>query len=162
MAEVRFPAREKNCYLLHSVQTGCGAHPASYEMGTTWFPAGVKCPGREADHSSPSSAELKNGGTIPSLPHVSSQRGFQLIEPRDNLPYLCLGSLCLALCLKFFVETGYLCAIANLCAGTGGYRKFCSLNSDQLRSASNPLSLSPIAWQIFPHTKCCNTKFSGK
>jgi hypothetical protein len=31
---------------------------------------GAKRPGREADHSPPSSAEVKNGGAIPPLPHV--------------------------------------------------------------------------------------------
>jgi hypothetical protein len=36
------------------VQTGSGAHPASYPMGT-----GGSFPGREAEHSNPSSAEVK-------------------------------------------------------------------------------------------------------
>jgi hypothetical protein len=38
------------------VQTGSGAHPASYAMGT----GGKARPGRDADHSPPSSAEVKN------------------------------------------------------------------------------------------------------
>jgi hypothetical protein len=50
---------------VHNVQTGSGAHPASYQMG-------IKRPGREADHSPPSSAEVKNGGALPPLPHMSS------------------------------------------------------------------------------------------
>jgi hypothetical protein len=33
---------------------------------------GVKSPGRVADHSSPSTAEVKNGGAILPLPHTSS------------------------------------------------------------------------------------------
>jgi hypothetical protein len=33
-AGVQFPARGKRFSLLHSVQTGSGAHPASYPMGT--------------------------------------------------------------------------------------------------------------------------------
>jgi hypothetical protein len=33
---------------------------------------GAKRLGREADHSPPSSAEVKNGGAMPSLPHTSS------------------------------------------------------------------------------------------
>ena len=37
-----------------TVQTGPGAHPASYTMGTWSFP-GVKRPGRGADHPPPSS-----------------------------------------------------------------------------------------------------------
>jgi hypothetical protein len=44
-----------------------------------WLP-GVVFPGlkrqrRESDHSPPSSAEVKNGGAIPPLPHTSSWRG---------------------------------------------------------------------------------------
>jgi hypothetical protein len=33
-AGVRFPAETTNIYLLHCVQTGSGAHPVSYPMGT--------------------------------------------------------------------------------------------------------------------------------
>jgi hypothetical protein len=36
---------------------------------------GVKQPGLEADHSPLLSAEVKNGGTIPVLAHMSSWRG---------------------------------------------------------------------------------------
>jgi hypothetical protein len=43
---------------LHAVQTGSGAHPASYPMGTGG--GGVKRPGRQADHSPLYSAEDKN------------------------------------------------------------------------------------------------------
>jgi hypothetical protein len=42
--------------LLHLVQTGSGA---SYPMGTGALSMGVKRPGREADHSPSSSAEVK-------------------------------------------------------------------------------------------------------
>jgi hypothetical protein len=35
----------------------------------------VKLRGREADHSSPSTAEIKNGGATSPLPHTSSWRG---------------------------------------------------------------------------------------
>jgi hypothetical protein len=45
--------------LHHRVQNGCGAHPASYPMGTRGSSLGVKRLGREADHSPPSSAEVK-------------------------------------------------------------------------------------------------------
>ena len=40
------------------VQTGPGAHPASYTVGTGSF-LGVKRPGRGADHPSQSSAEVE-------------------------------------------------------------------------------------------------------
>jgi hypothetical protein len=43
------------------IQTGSGAHPAYYPMGTGGpFPGGKARPGRDADHSPPSSAEVKN------------------------------------------------------------------------------------------------------
>jgi hypothetical protein len=43
------------------VQTGSGAHPASYPKGTRdSFPGGKARPGRDADHSPLSSAEVKN------------------------------------------------------------------------------------------------------
>jgi hypothetical protein len=60
---------------LTSVQTGSGAHSASYPMDTGVHSAGLKGLGREADHSPPSSAEAKNDGAISSLPHTSSLRG---------------------------------------------------------------------------------------
>jgi hypothetical protein len=42
------------------VQTGSGAHPASCTVGTGGsFPGGKRRPGRDADHSPPSSAEVK-------------------------------------------------------------------------------------------------------
>jgi hypothetical protein len=39
---------------------------------------------READHSPPSSAEVKKGGAIPPLPHMSSWHSDSLINHRDN------------------------------------------------------------------------------
>jgi hypothetical protein len=43
------------------VQTGSGAHPASCPMGTGVLSPGVKArPGRDVDHSPPSSAEVVN------------------------------------------------------------------------------------------------------
>jgi hypothetical protein len=48
--------------LLHVVQTGSEAHPASYPMGIGGvgvLSPGVKRKGREADHSPPTSAEVK-------------------------------------------------------------------------------------------------------
>jgi hypothetical protein len=48
--------------------TGSGAHPASYSMGTE---RGKARPGRDVDHSPPSSAEVKNEQELYLLPpHV--------------------------------------------------------------------------------------------
>jgi hypothetical protein len=48
-----------NFSLHHHVQTTSGAHPASYPRGTRALSLGVKWVGHEADHSPPSSAEIK-------------------------------------------------------------------------------------------------------
>jgi hypothetical protein len=60
MAGVRFPTEAEDFSSNLWVQTGSGAHPASYIMGTGGpFPGGKERPGRDADHSPPSSAEVK-------------------------------------------------------------------------------------------------------
>jgi len=48
MGKVRFPAGARNFFLLQNAQTGPGSHPATWE----------KWPGRKADHSPTSSAEV--------------------------------------------------------------------------------------------------------
>jgi hypothetical protein len=58
---VWFLVWEREFSILHNVQTGSGAHPAYYAVGT----------GGEVDHSPPSAAEVKNGGAVPSLSHKS-------------------------------------------------------------------------------------------
>jgi hypothetical protein len=65
------PGSERFSFL-HNAKSGSRAHPPSYPMGTGAFPSGVKGQGREADYSPPSRAEIKNGGAIPSLPHMFS------------------------------------------------------------------------------------------
>jgi hypothetical protein len=47
------------------------------------FP-GITQPGREADHSPPSSAEVKNGGAIAPFPHMSSWHSAYLINSDDD------------------------------------------------------------------------------
>jgi len=51
----------------------------SIQPRTQWVPGAlyprVKPPGRKADHSPPSSAELRMRGAIPPIPHASSWRG---------------------------------------------------------------------------------------
>jgi hypothetical protein len=58
------------------VQTGSGAHPASYPMGTGGsFPGSKARPGRDANHSPPFSAEVKNEKELYLLsPHVPPWR----------------------------------------------------------------------------------------
>jgi hypothetical protein len=59
--EVRSPAETKEFSCILCVQSGSGAHPDSCTMGTGGPFSGTKVlPGRDADHSPPSSAEVKN------------------------------------------------------------------------------------------------------
>jgi hypothetical protein len=58
-SRIRFPAGAGNFSLHHRFQNGSGAHPASYPMSTRVSFPGGKAGGREADHSPPSSAEVK-------------------------------------------------------------------------------------------------------
>jgi hypothetical protein len=55
-------------------QTASLAHPSFYPAGTGGSFTEVKRPECEADHSLPSSAEEKNVGIIPPLPHTSAWR----------------------------------------------------------------------------------------
>jgi hypothetical protein len=58
---VRSPAGAKDFSYSLCVQTGSGAHLASCTMGNGGpFPGGKARPGRDADHSPPSSAEVVN------------------------------------------------------------------------------------------------------
>jgi hypothetical protein len=41
----------------------------------------------EADHSPPSSAEVRNGGAIPLLPHTYPWHGAEAIKNGDNFPF---------------------------------------------------------------------------
>jgi hypothetical protein len=59
-AGVRSPTEAEDFSSNLCVQTGSGAHPASYTVGTGGsFRGGKARPGRDADHSPPSGAEVK-------------------------------------------------------------------------------------------------------
>jgi hypothetical protein len=57
------PGRGKECFLLHSIQAGYWAQAVSYPMVLEAISSWVKRPAREADHSPPSNAEVKNTRT---------------------------------------------------------------------------------------------------
>jgi hypothetical protein len=84
-SRVRFPAGAANFSLHHRAQNDSRAHPASYPMGTRTISLGVKRPGREADHSPPSSAEVKEWVELYlHSPNMPSLHGAQL-KQRDDL-----------------------------------------------------------------------------
>jgi hypothetical protein len=68
---VQLPAGERDVALLCSIQTSSRAHPVSYPMDTGGGSPWIKQPGCEADHSSSSGTEIKNGEAIPLLPKTS-------------------------------------------------------------------------------------------
>jgi hypothetical protein len=80
------PGGVRNVSLRHRVQTGSWAHPASYPMGTRVSFSGGKWPGREADHSPPSSAEVKECVELYlHSPKTPSWRGAQLQKAQGQL-----------------------------------------------------------------------------
>jgi hypothetical protein len=79
---VRFPVGAGNFSLHHRVQNGSGDHPASYPVGTRGSFPGGKRPGREADHSPPSSAEVKNAWSYTSTPQYVFM-AWCLVKHRD-------------------------------------------------------------------------------
>jgi hypothetical protein len=67
---VRFPAGAGNFSLHHRVQNGSGAHQPPIQWVPGALSLGVKRPRREADHSPPSSAEVKNAWSYTSTPPI--------------------------------------------------------------------------------------------
>jgi hypothetical protein len=65
------PGRDKRVF---SAQTDSEAHPASHPIITGYLSPEVKRLGREADDLPPSSAEVKDAGSMPPLSHTSSRR----------------------------------------------------------------------------------------
>jgi hypothetical protein len=60
MPGVRARQGQKIFLFSYTVQTGSGAHPASYSVSIGDLSRGLRRPGREVDHSPPFSAEVKN------------------------------------------------------------------------------------------------------
>jgi hypothetical protein len=69
----RSPTEAEDFYSNLCVQAGSGAHPASCTVGTGGsFPGRKARPGRDADHSPPSSAEVKE--RVGAIPPVTQMR----------------------------------------------------------------------------------------
>jgi hypothetical protein len=71
-----------NFFLRHRLQTGSEAHPVSYPVSTR-----DSFPGGEADHSPPSSAEVKNVWSYTSTPQYVFMV-WSLVKHRDILPFM--------------------------------------------------------------------------
>jgi hypothetical protein len=81
---VRSPTEAEDFSSNLCVQTGSGAHPASYTLGTGGsLPGGRARPGRDADHSPPSSAEVKKEQEL----HLLSPKCASMACNRTTLPF---------------------------------------------------------------------------
>jgi hypothetical protein len=95
----RFQVGTRDFSLLHNVQTGSRVHPTSCTVGNGTLFLRVKRPGCEADLSPPSSAEVKNGGTIPPLIRLS--RSLRLIGLWHPLWAAAASSYFLSPCIPY-------------------------------------------------------------
>jgi hypothetical protein len=87
-SRVRFPAGGGDFSLRRRIQNGFWTHPASYPGGISVSDPRVKRPGREADHSPPSSAEVKECVELYiHSPNTPSWHGTQL-KYRDNFTFM--------------------------------------------------------------------------
>jgi hypothetical protein len=84
------PCRGRDLFSLRQCfRTGSGAHPVSYPTGTMALSSGVKLPGREANHSPPPSAKVKNAWSyICAPPYVFMV--WCIIKHRDNFTFTCI------------------------------------------------------------------------
>jgi hypothetical protein len=78
--------RGRSSSLRHRVNKGSGVHKASYPMGTAGYFPRVKRPGREANHSPPSSAEVKSVWPYTSNPPFVFM-AWCLVKHRDNFTF---------------------------------------------------------------------------
>jgi hypothetical protein len=70
---IQFSAGAENFSLHHRVQNGSAAHPVSFPMGSGpgALTLRLKRTGREADHSPPSSSEVKNAWGYTCIPQYA-------------------------------------------------------------------------------------------
>jgi hypothetical protein len=84
---VRFPAGER--HHCRSIMCKLALQPTKSPL--QWLSGalspGIKRPGGAADHSPPSNDEIKNGGSIPPLPHTSPLLSASLITHRDTFTF---------------------------------------------------------------------------
>jgi hypothetical protein len=72
---VPFPSRARDVSLLHSIQTGSRSNQLPIKLILGALSTGTKQPRGEANHSLLFTAQVKNDGAIPPLPHTSSWHG---------------------------------------------------------------------------------------
>jgi hypothetical protein len=89
-SRVRFPAGAGNFSLHHHVQNGSGTTQPPIQWVPGGLSLGVKRPGREAGHSPPSSAEVKNAWSYTSTPQYVFM-AWCLVKHRDSFNFTLEG-----------------------------------------------------------------------
>jgi hypothetical protein len=78
--------------LIHRVQADNGDHSAYYSLDTGALFSRVKWKWSEADHSSPSIADVKKGGAIPPQPLRLHSLVLNELSTWAALPFKCISS----------------------------------------------------------------------
>jgi hypothetical protein len=123
--------------ILQNVQTVCGAQPVACSMGTGFFPV-VKQPEADADHSSPSSAEVKNEciWTSASCNAFMAWTGTKLKPRRDKLKFFTQISDLIKMCFR---------GSRVICVRTDGQSDF-NRRSTEMRTLLNGIYRHKCAW----------------
>jgi hypothetical protein len=118
-------------------------------MGAGGYSPRVKRPGREADHSPPTSTEVKRTRIYTSTCYTSSWRSAKLVKHRDNFTfdfYLYLYVYKIRnVCLKRNMISSYCC---YRCVYRCGLKSYIAFIVPGILEAVN------IAWNIVPRTSC--------
>jgi hypothetical protein len=85
-SRVRFPEGAGNFSLHNHFQNGIESHPVSHPKGVRGLSSVVKRLGREADHSPPSRAVVKNEWSYTSYPQ-NVFMAWYLVKHRDNFNF---------------------------------------------------------------------------
>jgi hypothetical protein len=85
-----------NFFIFQNILTASGAHPPPQKMNIVESIPGIKRPGREADQTSPSIAELRMTAAEPPLPPLVfvGRTGRGSSWKRNNCLFLCVSVIC--------------------------------------------------------------------
>jgi hypothetical protein len=140
------PGRVKNFLSSTSSRLALGSTQPPIQLVSGALSPGVKRPEREADHSPPNSAEVRNTWIYTSLPHTSSWRGASLVKHRDNFTFY--SQLCL--------EDGGSTFLTNICEVLPNYvtSHLHTRRHVNLRSPTD-LIASRVRWSPFRTAVAC-------
>lgn len=86
--------------LCRNIQTVSGAYTHSYPVGIKVLTLEVKCPGQEANHSSETSAEVKNAWSYISIPPYVCMAWYLIFILQLSSSKIIYDNLCLENCVS--------------------------------------------------------------